>query len=45
MIYQVTDTDRKSWNIKKTKKKSENVTMPKQFKINEFQNGIISQAF
>ena len=41
MIYQVTNTQRKSWNIKKTKEESEYVTVPKQFKTNEFQNGTI----
>ena len=40
MIYQVTNTLRKSWNIKKTKVESEYVTVPKQFKRNEFQNGM-----
>ena len=42
MIYQVTNIQRKSWNIKKkTKEESEYVTVPKQFKTNEFQNGTI----
>ena len=41
MIYQVTNIQRKSWNIKKkTKEESEYVTVPKQFKTNEFQNGM-----
>ena len=40
MICQVTSTQRKSWNIKKTKEKSENVTVPKQLKTNESQNGM-----
>ena len=40
MIYQVTDTQRKSWNIKKNKEESEYVTVPEQFKTNEFQNGM-----
>ena len=40
MIYQVTNTQRKLWNIKKTKEESEYVTVPKQFKTNEFQNGM-----
>ena len=41
MICQVTNTQRKSWNIKKkTKEKSEYVTVPKQFKTNESQNGM-----
>ena len=31
MICQVTNTQRKSWNIKKKKQKSEYVTVPKQF--------------
>ena len=35
MIYQVTNTQRKSWNIKKTKE-SEYVTVPKQFKKMNF---------
>ena len=37
MIYQVSQ-HRKSWNMKKTKEKG--VTVAKQFKINEFQNGM-----
>ena len=42
MIYQVTNIQRKSWNIKKkTKEESEYVIVPKQFKTNEFQNGTI----
>ena len=40
MIYQLTNTQRKSRNIKKTMEKSEYVTVPKQFKTNEFQNGM-----
>ena len=40
MIYQVTNTPRKAWNIKKTKEESEYVTVPKQFKTNEFRNGM-----
>ena len=40
MIYQVINIQRKSWNIKKTKEESEYVTVPKQFKTNEFQNGM-----
>ena len=42
MIYQVTNTQRRSWNIKKTKEKSQSQSqssVPKQFKTNEFQNG------
>ena len=41
MIYQVTNIQRKSWNIKKNKEESEYVTVPKQFKTKEFQNGTI----
>ena len=42
MIYQVTNTERKSLNMKKkTKEESEYVTVPKQFKTNEFKNGTI----
>ena len=43
MIYQVTNTQRKSWNMKKSKVESEYVTMPKQFKTNEFQNWMFLQ--
>ena len=42
MIYQVTNTERTSWNIKKSKEKSQSQSqssVPKQFKTNEFQNG------
>ena len=39
--YHVTNIQRKSRNIKKTKEESEYVTVPKQFKTNEFQNGTI----
>ena len=36
MNYQVTNIQRKSWNIEKTKEESEYVTVPKQFKTNEY---------
>ena len=46
MICQVTNTQRKSWNIKeKTKEKSEYVTVPKQFKTDEFQNGMFLKPY
>ena len=39
MIYQVTNTEEVMKNIR-AKEKSEYVTVPKQFKTNEFQNGM-----
>ena len=39
MIYQVTSTE-KVMKYKKTKEKVNNVIVPKQFKTNEFQNGM-----
>ena len=39
MIYQETNTE-KVVKYKKNKEKSEYVTVPKQFKTNEFQNGM-----
>ena len=41
MIYQVTNIQTKSWNIKKTKEESEYVTVPKQFNKKRISNGTI----
>ena len=45
MIYQVTNIQRKSWNIKKTKEESEHVTVPKQFNKKRISKRNYSQAF